>query len=186
MTDDLMDDKLDVNDDESSEGEDHEGGGGFNAKKIVMFVVVPLFILIGGGAGLYFSGVLDGLLGKGHEAGEKVADDGYGAGHGTVGSAHFLEIPNIKVNLKSPDAQPRYLMLQVVLELENEQDKLAVESVMPRVIDQIQTYLRELQIKDLRGSQGLYRLEIEMLSRVNAAAYPVEVKAVLFQQVLIQ
>ena len=62
----------------------------------------------------------------------------------------------------------------------------AVEAVLPRVIDQFQTYLRELRIQDLRGSKGMYRLQMELLSRVNAAAAPTEVKDVLFQEILIQ
>ena len=68
----------------------------------------------------------------------------------------------------------------------SEADKVAVEQVMPRVVDQFQTYLRELRVKDLRGSAGIYRLQMELLSRVNAAAFPVEVKDVLFQEILIQ
>ena len=90
------------------------------------------------------------------------------------------------VNLSSADGQPRYLRLSVQLELKNEEEKTSVEQVMPRVIDQFQTYLRELRVKDLRGSAGIYRLQMELLSRVNAAAYPVEVQDVLFQEILIQ
>jgi len=89
-------------------------------------------------------------------------------------------------NLSSADGQPRYLRLSVQLELKNEEEKTSVEQVMPRVIDQFQTYLRELRVKDLRGSAGIYRLQMELLSRVNAAAYPVEVQDVLFQEILIQ
>ena len=90
------------------------------------------------------------------------------------------------VNLSGPEEQPRYLRLKVQLELENQSDLEAVQAVMPRVVDQFQTYLRELRIKDLRGSAGIYRLQMELLSRVNAAAYPTEVKDVLFQEILIQ
>ena len=90
------------------------------------------------------------------------------------------------VNLSGEDGQPRYLRLSVQLELSSTSDQQAVEAVMPRVVDQFQTYLRELRIRDLRGSQGIYRLQMELLSRVNAAAYPVEVKDVLFQEILIQ
>ena len=90
------------------------------------------------------------------------------------------------VNLSGEDGQPRYLRLSVQLELSSPSDQQAVEAVMPRVVDQFQTYLRELRIRDLRGSQGIYRLQMELLSRVNAAAYPVEVKDVLFQEILIQ
>ena len=94
-------------------------------------------------------------------------------------------MPDLIVNLNS-DGQPRYLRLSVQLELANEADLKAVEAVLPRVIDQFQTYLRELRIQDLKGSKGMYRLQMELLSRVNAAAAPTEVKDVLFQEILIQ
>ncbi len=174
-----------------------EGGGKkLNAKKIILFVVVPLFLLVGAGGGLYFTGKLDSLLGKGEEAAEgehgKTADahgkeeKGKKGGHGEHGGAgYFVQIPNMLVNLTS-EGQPRYLRLSVQLELASAEDQVAVEGVMPRVVDQFQTYLRELRVKDLRGSAGIYRLQIELLNRVNAAAYPVEVKDVLFQEILIQ
>ncbi len=184
-------------DDGAGEKEGEEGGGGLDAKKIILFVVVPLFLLIGIGGGLYFTGTLDKLLGKGGE--EEIADagGGHGApkkekGHGKGGDAHgaagayFLEIPNMIVNLNAEGGDTRYLRLSVQLELANQGDVQTVEAVMPRVVDQFQTYLRELRVKDLRGSQGIYRLQMELLSRVNAAAYPVEVKDVLFQEILIQ
>ena len=66
------------------------------------------------------------------------------------------------------------------------EDVAAVEAVIPRVVDQFQTYLRELRVRDLRGSAGIYRLQMELLWRVNQAAAPVEVKDVLFQEILIQ
>ncbi len=90
------------------------------------------------------------------------------------------------VNLNSDDGTPRYLRLTVQLELEDSADKGAVEAIIPKVIDQFQTYLRELRVRDLRGSGGIYRLQMELLWRVNQAAAPVEVKDVLFQEILIQ
>lgn len=185
-------------------------------KKKLILILVPLILLLGGGAGLYFSGMLDSLLGKAPAAaeaegehaeagkegekkaegghgekkeegghGEKKEGEGGGEGHGGGGPA-FLKVPDLIVNLASDGGQPRYLRLSVQLELANEADMKAVEAVLPRVIDQFQTYLRELRIQDLRGSKGMYRLQMELLSRVNAAAAPTEVKDVLFQEILIQ
>ena len=170
---------------DAAEGED---GGGLNAKKIVLFIVLPLFVLAGIGGGLYFTGALDKFLKKGtsEAQGEAGAEGEAGAHGGGATDAFFLQIPNMLVNLATTDGQPRYLRLSVQLELESAEDMHAVEAVMPRVVDQFQTYLRELRVKDLRGSAGMYRLQMELLSRVNAAAYPVEVKDVLFQEILIQ
>ena len=57
---------------------------------------------------------------------------------------------------------------------------------MPRVIDNFQTYLRELRIDDLKGSAGMYRLREELLVRVNAAAAPAKITDVLFKEMLVQ
>ena len=117
--------------------------------------------------------------------GEAGKEDGGEHGEGGKAGPAFLKVPDLIVNLTS-EGQPRYLRLSVQLELGSEADLKAVEAVLPRVIDQFQTYLRELRIQDLRGSKGMYRLQMELLSRVNAAAAPTEVKDVLFQEILIQ
>ena len=177
-------DTEDLDDDKAADGDDSENadtGKKFDAKKIVLFVVLPLFLLIGVGAGDKFL-KKDASVEEHAEAGHGEVDE-----HGNpVSGAAFLEIPNMLVNLSGPDEQPRYLRLKVQLELANQADLAAVQGVMPRVVDQFQTYLRELRVKDLRGSAGIYRLQMELLSRVNAAAYPIEVKDVLFQEILIQ
>ena len=171
-----------------------------------MFVVLPLLLLAGVGGGLYMTGMLDPYLGGGDECIEEVDDHGvviapcpeeeehaasddhagdHGDGHGG-GSTAFIEIPTMIVNLSEEDGTPRYLRLTVQLEMKNPSDTSKIEAVMPRVVDQFQTYLRELRVKDLRGSAGIYRLQMELLWRVNQAASPIEVKDVLFQEILIQ
>ena len=198
---------------DGEDGDDDEGGG----KKKLLIIGGVVVLLIGAGAGLFFTGMLDGLLGKdaaaegeehagehGDDHGKK--DDGHGKkkgkkkdkhakkggdhgdGHGDGyggGDGAFLEIPTMTVNLYADDGQPRYLRLKVQLELADPSEKGDIEAAMPRVIDQFQTYLRELRVQDLRGSAGLYRLQTELLWRVNQAADPVEVKDVLFQEILI-
>jgi len=162
---------------------EEESGGGLDAKKMILLVVLPL-LLIGGGGAAYLTGMLDSYIGK--DAAAEVEDYDVEQEAANLNAA-FLKIPDMIVNLSNPDdSQPRYLRLSVQLELEDEEAKLAVENVLPRVIDQFQTYLRELRVTDLRGSAGIYRLQMELLSRVNAAAYPVEVQDVLFQEILIQ
>ncbi|MBL8637361.1 MAG: flagellar basal body-associated FliL family protein [Alphaproteobacteria bacterium] len=193
-----------------SEGSDEtplDGEGGKSSKKKIILIVVPLLLLLGGGAGLYFTGTLDKILnketsaeaGKEGEHGKEAAGDkkaegegdkkaegeGEHGGEGAGPEVAFLKIPDLIVNLTS-EGQPRYLRLSIQLELANEADMKAVEKVLPRVVDQFQTYLRELKVQDLRGSKGIYRLQMELLSRVNAAAAPTQVKDVLFQEILIQ
>lgn len=100
---------------------------------------------------------------------------------------NFYDLGEIVVNL-NPDGSRRQVLLQLMvqLELENSADRAALNAVKPRIIDNFQTYLRELRLDDLRGSAGLYRLREELRFRVSEAAYPVKIKDVLFQRMLIQ
>jgi flagellar FliL protein len=194
------------NDRVEPDGAEAEEDGGSGAKKIIFLVVVPLLLLVGVGGGLYLTGALDGILGKKPACVEELDEEGNvlveceeepaaqepaktaGESGGATNStgAAFLEIPTMIVNLRADDSTPRYLRLTVQLELAKASDVAAVEAVIPRVVDQFQTYLRELRVRDLRGSAGIYRLQMELLWRVNQAAAPVQVKDVLFQEILIQ
>lgn len=156
---------------------DDDGG---KKKKILMLVAGLAVLLIGGGAAAYFTGMIGGP-----SANEQAEAQAAGAQSGVTPGV-FLPIPDMIVNLNAGDATPRYLRLSVQLELKNELDRARVEAVIPRVVDQFQTYLRELRVRDLRGSAGIYRLQMELLARVNEAAHPVVVQDVLFQEILVQ
>ena len=156
-----------------------------SGKKIVLFIVLPLVLLLGGGAAVYFSGLLDSLLGKeaaeeGAEHKEEKALPPY------TGDPVFLPLDDILVNLNTQDRKPVFLKLGITLELMRPEDQAKINLVMPRITDTFQVYLRELRTDDLRGSAGLYRLHEELLLRVNAAAYPVQVKDVLIKEFLVQ
>lgn len=165
----------------------------FSAKKIVLFIVLPLAVLAGAIAGAYQMGYLDSLL-PGRElncATVQEGDDNYAAcleqlARRDGGPGVFVDIPPIVVNLNSTARQPRFLQIKLKVELESPADQRPFETVMPRVVDQFQTYLRELRIDDLRGSSGMYRMKIELLNRVRAATPEVRIRDVLFQEMLVQ
>ncbi len=100
--------------------------------------------------------------------------------------AVFFDIPDIIVNLQTPDTSQAYLKLSVSLELEKAELKPAIEPVLPRVIDQFQSYLRELRVEDVRGSAGVMRLKEELLRRVNLAVAPTPVRDVLLKEMIVQ
>ena len=79
-----------------------------------------------------------------------------------------------------------FLKLKISLELVRPEDVPKVESVMPKIIDNFQAYLRELRVEDLKGSSGMYRLREELLKRVGAAIAPATVNDVLFKEMLVQ
>jgi flagellar FliL protein len=98
----------------------------------------------------------------------------------------FYEIPDIIVNIQAPDGSPAYLKLAVSLEVDQPDAKALIEPVLPRVIDQFQTYLRELRVEDIRGSAGVMRLKEELLRRVNFALAPLPVRDVLLKEMIVQ
>ncbi len=153
----------------------------FSGKKLVLFVILPLILLIGAGAGIYFSGVLDMLLGKKHE--EQHVEE---APPPVEGPPVFYDLPDMLVNLNSSGKRPAFLKIKISVQVAKREDIPAIEHVLPRIVDNFQVYLRELRLEDLKGSAGMYRLRQELLLRITAAAYPVKVKDVLFREMLVQ
>jgi flagellar FliL protein len=147
-----------------------------NKKKLLM-IALPV-LLLGGGAGAYFSGVLGGGTQKAPEAAALKPE-------AVEKKAVFYELPDIIVNLNSPGGrQGSLLKIKINLELESKTDIPKIEAVMPRIIDNLQVYIRELRAEDIQGSEGLYRLREELLHRVNVAVAPVKINEVLFSEII--
>jgi len=167
-------------DDIQPEGAEGEEGAGvprkkWSGKRLVLFIGAPLLLIGIVGAGLFFSGVL------GHE--EKKAE---AAPKVEQGPGVYVDLPEILVNLEATGKQQRFLKTSISLEVANPQDAEALKKVMPRLIDQFQTYLRGLRVDDFRGSAGVYRLRQELLARVAQSTEPVTVNDVLFRELLVQ
>ena len=178
LEDDLEDEELDDDGDEEDDGESSSGG----KKKLLIIIGAVILLLIGGGAAAYFTGLLDPLLGNAEEAGE----GGAGQAGGVDGAAVFLDLDEMIVNLSTSGRRQSLLKIKIALELASQSDLERVEASMPRVIDNFQTYLRELRTDDLSGSAGIYRLREELLTRINVAVQPAKVNAILFKEMLIQ
>lgn len=98
----------------------------------------------------------------------------------------FFDMPDIVVNIQTADGTPAYLKLSVSLELDAADEKAGLQTLMPRIVDQFQSYLRELRVDDLRGSAGVMRLKEELLRRINVAAAPFSVRDVLLKEMIVQ
>lgn len=157
---------------------------GLSGKKLVLFVVLPLLLVGGGGAGAYFSGLLDSVLGV--EQAEEGGEDETDAEAEAMAPSVFHELPTMLVNLNEAGKRANYLKISIKLELTNEEDVASVTTIQPRIIDRFQVYLRELRVEDLEGSAGMQRLREELLNRVNKVAHPVQVRDVLFAELLVQ
>lgn len=154
--------------------------GGLSGKKLILFIVLPLVLLLAVGAGLFFSGVLDSLMGEEEMTAEETEQ------RAMIAPGVFFNLPEMLVNLSTGQSGSTFLKISLSLELEGESDKEELKMVMPRIIDSFQVYLRELRLDDLRGSAGLQRLREELLIRVNAVVKPTVVRDVLFKEMLVQ
>lgn len=153
---------------------------GLSGKKLVLFIVLPVVLLLVTGAGLYFSGLLDSLLGRGH-IGDAMEEE-----LKPLPTALYYDLPDMLVNLNTGERGQAFLRLTVSLELVSSDAWGILDQVQPRVIDSFQVYLRELRVEDLSGSAGIQRLREELLLRVNAAAQSHVVKDLLFKEMLVQ
>jgi len=148
-------------------------------KKVLMIGGAVLALLLAAAAAAYFLGYF-GKAAGGHS--DQPAAEAAAPAKDMV----FYDLPDLLVNLNSIGKKSNFLKISISLELENKGDMARLQAVMPRIIDNFQTYLRELRIEDLKGSAGLYRLREELLLRVNAAVAPASVNDVLFREMLVQ
>ncbi len=170
-------DDAEENGEEDDEGEGKSGRKRLSGKKLSILAGVPLvFVLLIAGA--FFSGALDGLIGGGEE---KVAEE-----RGPPEEVHFFDLPEMLVNLNTGGNKTTFLKVKVSLEIAGAEVIPRLETLLPRVIDNFQVYLRELRLDDLNGSAGLFRLKQELLMRVNRAVDPIQVTDVLFREMLVQ
>ena len=174
---------------EVEQTENGEEGSGGSSKLII--IIALAVVLIGGAAAAAFF-----LMGGEEEPAKKGAETEVAAEAAEAEvvdpnappkpSAYFFEMPEILVNLASSGSATRYLKLKLNLEVATEQDLAKLEVLLPRVVDDFQLYLRQLRVEDLNGSSGIYRLKEDLLLRANQAVAPLQVKNVLFKEILVQ
>ena len=143
-------------------------------------IVIGLGGIVVLAVGAYMSGMLDSVV-AGFLGGE--------GGDGEVVSNRepiYFDMPEMLVNLSTSDNRQSYLKITISFELEDKAAISELRKVMPRIVDNFQTYLRELRPEDLSGSAGVYRLKEELLTRANTAVHPIVIYDVLFAEMLIQ
>ena len=193
-----------VADGETVEGEDAAP----KKKKLpLLFIIIPAALLVlGGGGGAAFFLMQPKAAAEGEHAPEK--KDGHGAkaekkggGHGAAaeGEANpalgvisegpdgvtFYTLPDMVVNIQSPDGRPTFLKLKLTLEMKDYALAEHLQAELPRMQDMFQGFLRELRPEDLAGSAGSFQLRAEILRRVNLIAAPGKVDAVLIEEMLV-
>ena len=149
-------------------------------KKLLIIAIAGLVLVLGGGAAGYF------FLFSGSETSATQTAENKPHEPIVAPQVTFYDMPDLVVNIQSSDGANAYLKLGVSLELSNPEDKTGMQPLMPRVVDQFQSYLRELRLDDLRGSAGVLRLKEELLRRINVAAAPFHVRDVLLKEMIVQ
>jgi flagellar FliL protein len=181
----------DDDDDAEGEGEGSGESGGGSKKKLFIIIGAVVFVLLGAGAGLFFTGLLDPLLGKKQETAEAPAEAEPAKGApkeaAPTGPVAFFDMPEMIVTLNtSTKAKAAFMKIRLSLEVPQASEIPKVQAAMPRIVDNLQGYLRELRVDELKGSAGAYRLKEEMLTRIKAAVAPAKVNAVLFKELQVQ
>ena len=142
-----------------------------------LIILAAPVVLVGVGAGLWFTGVLPHLLGMQHA--EATAEQ-------SAPTPIYVDLPELIANLNSNPQRPNYVKVTARLEVTKKEDVERVKAAMPRLQDLFLTYMREMRPQELRGSAGTYRLREELIARANLAAAPARITDVLFTQMLIQ
>ncbi len=151
-------------------------------KKKLIMLAAPL-LLAGVLGGLWFTGILPGMLGMGHD--KKAAA---GATEATAADAApiFVDMPEVIANLDAGPRRASYVKMTPKLQITRAADRAVILSNMPRLQDLFTTYLREMRPEELRGSTGTYRLREELITRANIAASPAKIVDVLFTEMIVQ
>jgi flagellar FliL protein len=150
-------------------------------KKKLILIALPV-LLIGAGAGLWFTGILPGMLGMGHQERQAAAEPA----PPPAPTPGFVDLPEIVSNLNAPGRRASFVRLRARLEIADGSQAGAVQAAMPRLVDLFATYLREVRPEELRGSAGSHRLREELIARASIAAAPARVTDVLFVEILVQ
>jgi flagellar FliL protein len=161
--------------DSTEESTDPETAKPAGSKRKLIMMAAPI-LLLGVGAGLWFTGTLPRLLGMDHAAQEAAKPL----------TPIYIDLPEMIANLNGNPQRPSYVKISARVEVLKADDAEKVKAALPKLQDLFLTYIREMRPEELRGSAGTYRLREELLARANLAATPARVTDVLFTQMLIQ
>lgn len=161
---------------EEEDGEEGEPQPSGRKKLIIILLGVTLLLLLLISGGLYWSGILDPLLGI-----EETDDE-----ETVVLGKNFYKLEDITLNLSGDQEKSKFFKIGITIVLEQEPDIPIVEALAPRITDNVTAYLRELKPKEIAGTGNFDKLRGSILLRVRAAVAPVPISDILFHSALVQ
>ncbi len=147
-------------------------------KSSKMPLIIGLVLALVGGGGGFFA-TSQGLIlapesEKKEEASEKPATDG------KFDKIAFVPMDPLTISMP---LSSRYNHLRFRGELEVAKDYAQeVETVLPRIVDVLNSYLRALEISDIEQAASLARLRSQMLRRVQIVAGPGRINDLLIME----
>jgi len=178
-------DQIDGSEIEEDENLDGEPAKKKVDKKVILFIALPILCIVGSVVGYLMSSPDGGKAQKSAEG--KVVSEVRNEKGEIVKVSAFYDLKELVVNLNtSLGERPALAKIKISLEVENNMDIPALDALMPRIVDSLLGYLKELRPAEVEGAQGLYRLKEEMLMRVSDAVSPIKIKDVKFTQFEVQ
>ena len=135
-------------------------------KKLLLFVLLPLLLLIGAGAGAFVAGLIPGfgpepppeLTAEQKAEMERAANIAPSAAQPSPAGAVFQTLDEFVVNLRSNSGYPVFLLLSLTIELANEQAVQAINAREPQIRDALIVYLSTLTPQQLNGYDGIQKV----------------------------
>ena len=129
-------------------------------KKSKFPLIIGLVLALVGGGGGFFA-VYSGMILGGESHAEKHEDEPVMVKD--MPDVAFVPVEPLVISIDGE--QGRHLRFRAQLEVRSAH-KTEVETLMPRVVDVLNSYLRAVSIDDLKNSSALVRLRAQMLRRV--------------------
>lgn len=161
--------------DEEGEGEaEGEPQGKFAGKMKFIIIGVVALVLIGGGAGLYFSGIFHKE--RPHETTVMLP-----------GPPVYYEMQRITVDLKPSATRARpFIRVTMQVELQGESAKTAFIDHEIKIMDGLTSHLREVQPEELSGKEGTERLREDFVIIINRIIAPEVAITVLYKDIMVR
>ena len=210
------DDEADENEDEEEREDEEESEDGAakstgvgGKKKLIIIILAGALLLvtliIGG---LYFSGFFNSELGVDEPSVEEtsieetsddeqrlkktsieeksVVEKGKAKKPSIVNGKFYHKFEDLNVNLVSSIRKPRFLRMSMTVAVTKEADILVMETLAPRVMDNVIQYLNGLKPEEFSGSANFQKMHDNVLLRVRAAVAPILVTDALITLALIK